>query len=107
MPQERCGEELLRLLAEIRGALIECRQALHLVIAAGNQRAQRERADHRPGGYIDIKAAAEYLGVHHRTLRRGLRDIDCPLRYIKVGSALRFKREWLDEWVDRQTRGRR
>lgn len=51
--------------------------------------------------WLDVHAAAEHLGCHAETVRRACRNQE--LRYYKPSKKLLFKREWLDQFVERKT----
>ena len=50
--------------------------------------------------YINIEAAAEYLGVSIMTIRNWLKRDDVALPAHKIGKLWKFKRSELDEWVN-------
>ncbi|MFH1338324.1 MAG: helix-turn-helix domain-containing protein [Candidatus Omnitrophota bacterium] len=50
---------------------------------------------------LTIEKAAEYLGIHPGTLYRWARAKRIPA--VKMGRVWRFRRERLDEWLDKQT----
>jgi excisionase family DNA binding protein len=54
-----------------------------------------------PGETLDIKAAAELLGVRPSTIRAWC--LRRKLRYFKSGRCVRFRREWLEEFIERNT----
>ncbi len=60
--------------------------------------------DIRPKLDFDNKAACAYLGVSPKVLAR-LRDLEL-IRAAKVGEYWRYKREWLDAYLDSVTIGR-
>lgn len=58
----------------------------------------------RPKLDFDNKAACAYLGVSPKVLAR-LRKLDL-IQAAKVGEYWRYKREWLDAYLDSVTIGR-
>ena len=58
----------------------------------------------RPKLDFDNKDACGYLGVSPKVLAR-LRDLDL-IHAAKVGGLWRYKREWLDAYIDSVTIGR-
>jgi excisionase family DNA binding protein len=54
-----------------------------------------------PSETLDIKAAAELLGVRPSTIRAW--TLRRKLRYFKSGRCVRFRREWLEEFIERNT----
>jgi excisionase family DNA binding protein len=50
---------------------------------------------------LDIRGAAEILGVKSSTIRAWC--LHRKLRYFKSGRCVRFKREWLEEFIERNT----
>lgn len=60
-----------------------------------------------PGGLLTLEEAARYLGLHkdHRSPIHAVRYL-CRtkhIRFVKIGKTLRFRREWLDEYIDSQS----
>lgn len=53
--------------------------------------------------WLDLKAAAEYLGVGERNLRRFVSRRAIRHRQLTKGGCIDFKREWLDEFSDKHT----
>ena len=49
--------------------------------------------------YINIEAAAEYLGVSVITVRNWLKREDVEIPAHRIGKLWKFKRSELDEWV--------
>lgn len=49
--------------------------------------------------YINIEAAAEYLGVSVITVRNWLKRNDVEMPAHRIGKLWKFKRSELDEWV--------
>jgi hypothetical protein len=60
--------------------------------------------DIRPKLDFDNKAACAYLGVSPKVLAR-LRSLEL-IQAAKVGEFWRYKREWLDAYIDSVTIGR-
>jgi excisionase family DNA binding protein len=54
-----------------------------------------------PGEPLDIKGAAEMLGVKPSTIRAWC--LRRKLRYFKSGRCVRFKRDWLEAFIERNT----
>jgi excisionase family DNA binding protein len=54
-----------------------------------------------PGEPLDIKGAAEMLGVKPSTIRAWC--LRRKLRYFKSGRCVRFRREWLEEFINQNT----
>jgi len=79
LPAAPPADEVLWLLAELR-VLLE-----HHTIPAR--------------GYLDLRAAALYLGVKPRSLRAWVRTRRLP--YHKPGKEILFRRADLDAWMDR------
>jgi len=50
---------------------------------------------------LDIRGAAELLGVKAATIRAWC--LRRKLRYFKSGRCVRFRREWLEEFIERNT----
>lgn len=55
------------------------------------------------GKLLTIEKAAEYLDIHPGTLYRWARAKKIPA--VKMGKVWRFKKERLEDWVERQTQG--
>ena len=58
-------------------------------------------------GLLTLEEAARYLGLakDHKAPVHAVRYL-CrtrKLRFLKVGKTLRFRREWLDEYIDSQS----
>jgi excisionase family DNA binding protein len=55
-------------------------------------------------GLLTLSEAAHHLGLDkdHRAPEHAVRYLvrTRQVRYVKVGKTLRFRREWLDEYVD-------
>lgn len=49
--------------------------------------------------YINLEAAAEYLGVSVITVRGWIKRKDVEIPAHKIGKLWKFKRSELDEWV--------
>lgn len=49
--------------------------------------------------YINIEAAAEYLGVSVITVRNWLKRDDVEIPAHRIGKLWKFKRSELDDWV--------
>jgi excisionase family DNA binding protein len=54
-----------------------------------------------PEETLDIKGAAELLGVRPSTIRAWC--LHRKLRYFKSGRCVRFRREWLEQFIDLNT----
>jgi excisionase family DNA binding protein len=54
-----------------------------------------------PGETLDIKRAAELLGVRPSTIRAWC--LRRKLRYFKSGRCVRFRREWLEQFIEQNT----
>ncbi len=54
-----------------------------------------------PGEPLDIKGAAEMLGVKPSTIRAWC--LRRKLRYFKSGRCVRFRREWLEQFIEQNT----
>jgi excisionase family DNA binding protein len=50
---------------------------------------------------LNVQQAAELLGIKPSTLRAWC--LRRRLRYFKSGRCVRFRREWLEEFIDRNT----
>ncbi len=50
--------------------------------------------------YINIEAAAEYLGVKPVTLRNWIKKLDRNIPAHRVGKLWKFKRSELDAWIN-------
>lgn len=48
-------------------------------------------------GLMDVREAAEYLGMHASTLYGMVRDGKVP--HFRIGTRIRFSKEAIDEWV--------
>ena len=59
-------------------------------------------AQNSPYVYYNEGAAAKYLGFEERSSRRlkDLRQKGGGPRYIRIGSAVRYRSDWLDAWAD-------
>ena len=55
------------------------------------------------GKLLTIEKAAKYLDIHPGTLYRWARAKKIPA--VKMGKVWRFKKERLEDWVERQTQG--
>ena len=53
--------------------------------------------------WMDVDEAATYLGCSTRTIRRYATDGE--LRHTRIGHMLRFRRTWLDSWMDTRASG--
>jgi excisionase family DNA binding protein len=56
--------------------------------------ADREQRD----GWLDTRAAADYLGVHRDTIRRLAAEGVIPAQQAGVGCKLYFRRDHLEDW---------
>lgn len=61
------------------------------------------------GGLLTLEDAVQYLGLEkdHQAPVHAVRYL-CrtrKLRFVKVGKTLRFRREWLDEYIDTESIG--
>jgi excisionase family DNA binding protein len=50
---------------------------------------------------LDIKGAAELLGVRPSTIRAWC--LRRKLKYFKSGRCVRFRREWLEQFIEQNT----
>lgn len=64
----------------------------------------REELPQDPGleNHLSKAEAASYLGIKPCTLSKWITEGTAP-RYAKMGSRVVFKREWLDDYVDRNS----
>lgn len=51
--------------------------------------------------YLSIEQAAEYLNVTARCIRQWIEDK--RIDYVKMGKCVRFRKEYLDQWVEKNT----
>lgn len=51
--------------------------------------------------YLSIEQAAEYLNVTVRCIRQWIEDK--KIDYVKMGKYVRFRKEYLDQWVEKNT----
>lgn len=51
--------------------------------------------------YLTIEQAAEYLNVTVRAIRNWIEDK--RIEYVKMGKYVRFRKEYLDQWAEKQT----
>ena len=56
--------------------------------------------DHAPENHLSKKDAAVYLGIKPSTLSKWITE-GCAPKYSKMGSRVIFRREWLDEHVEK------
>ena len=57
-----------------------------------------QSAQHEAGSpWLDVKAAAVYVGFCEKTIRRGCAT--GGLRHVRMGRSIRIRREWLDAWL--------
>jgi excisionase family DNA binding protein len=49
--------------------------------------------------WLSVRQAAMHAGVCEKTIRRAY--LSRQVRYTRVGRAVRFRRGWIDEWVER------
>lgn len=56
----------------------------------------------RPHVYLDDIAAARYLGFNNKGTRRlkDLRGRGGGPKWLRIGSAVRYRLDWLDAWAD-------
>jgi len=54
-----------------------------------------------PGETLDIKAAAELLGIKPSTIRAWCLRKKLP--YFKAGRCVRFRREWIEQFIEQNT----
>ena len=51
--------------------------------------------------FITVEELADMLKVSHRTVQRLVKRKELPA--IRIGRQWRFRKEWIDEWLDRNT----
>lgn len=51
--------------------------------------------------YLSIEQAAEYLNVTVRCIRQWIEDK--RIDYVKMGKYVRFRKEYLDQWIAKNT----
>jgi excisionase family DNA binding protein len=51
---------------------------------------------------MTTREVSEYLGISIRTISRYMRQQPAPLPHCYVGRGVRFRREAIDAWVERQ-----
>jgi excisionase family DNA binding protein len=51
--------------------------------------------------FFDVAGSASYLGQTERWVRRQVEEGN--IRYAKMGNLLRFRRSWLDTYVEEHT----
>ena len=51
--------------------------------------------------FITVEELADMLNVSHRTVQRLVRRKELPA--IRIGRQWRFRKEWIDEWLDKNT----
>jgi excisionase family DNA binding protein len=51
--------------------------------------------------FFDVAEAAAYLNQSDRWVRRQVEED--KIRYVKMGKFLRFRKSWLDEYVEEHT----
>ena len=51
--------------------------------------------------FITVEELADMLKVSHRTVQRLVRRKELPA--IRIGRQWRFRKEWIDEWLDKNT----
>jgi excisionase family DNA binding protein len=90
MPKARIGEESLCNAQTLEGLLSWC---------SGDIRAQHREAKTmtKLSGYMHTAAAAEYLGVHHNTIRNWAARGELPMHRNPVNGYRLFKRSDLDK----------
>ena len=54
------------------------------------------------GWLMDCREAADYLRLHPSTVYRMLKN--CQLPAAKIGGRWRFRREWLDDFLEKKKR---
>jgi Helix-turn-helix domain len=52
--------------------------------------------------WLTTEAAAEEIGISPRTLERKRADGSGP-RYAKAGHAVRYRRDWIDDWLEKNS----
>ncbi|NQU42392.1 helix-turn-helix domain-containing protein [bacterium] len=51
--------------------------------------------------FLTVEEMAEMLKVNPRTIQRLVNRKELPA--VRVGKQWRFRREWVEEWLDKQT----
>lgn len=51
--------------------------------------------------YLSIEEAAEYLNVTARAVRNWIAQK--TIEHVKMGKYVRFRKEYLDQWVEKNT----
>ena len=51
--------------------------------------------------FVTVEELADMLKVSHRTVQRLVRRKELPA--IRIGRQWRFRKEWIDEWLDKNT----
>ncbi len=51
--------------------------------------------------YLSLEQAAEYLNVTVRAIRNWIAF--GKIEYVKMGKYVRFRKEYLEKWVEKQT----
>ena len=67
---------------------------------ATEQDEQSARSWSPPSPWLDVKAAAAYVGFCEKTIRRACAT--GGLRHVRRGRRIRIQREWLDAWLNPQ-----
>jgi hypothetical protein len=69
------------------------------------EKSTQEKASERFGSLLNAADAAEYLGFkYHKSPTEAVRYL-CRCRrvkFIKIGRSLRFRKEWLDQFIENQ-----
>lgn len=58
-------------------------------------------ADFKDQRLVTVEELAERLSVHPRTIQRLVERQE--IRAVRVGRQFRFRREWIEEWIQRNT----
>jgi predicted DNA-binding transcriptional regulator AlpA len=77
----------------------ELANSYHKCTDAKAEESIRTRAHDR---FVPDSAAAEWMGTTQATMRRWRHEGRGP-RYVKLGSNVRYKIAWLEEFLDQQT----
>ena len=62
---------------------------------------EHRESERLPAPWLDVKAAAVYVGFCEKTIRRA-----CAiggLRHVRMGRSIRIQRAWLDAWLMSQS----
>ena len=63
------------------------------------ERTSKEACNISPAGLMTPRDAAVYIGVKINTLAVWRMTNKCGLRYLKLGKAIRYRKDDLDEWL--------